>query len=230
MLRVFRLAVWLGLTALCYSGCVRSQERPPASAAETASYETAYETAARPQPTIPATTAQKVVARARQEVERGVTYDAGYRNLSYPNGDVPSNKGACTDVVIRAFRAAGYDLQRLIHEDMRRSFSAYPPLYGLRRPDQSIDHRRVPNQVTFFRRHGKALPLSTTGDGAKSWQPGDIVYWKLDSGLDHCGIVSDRRGPSGLPLVIHNLSVAAEEDCLTAWRITGHFRYPGEPS
>jgi uncharacterized protein len=170
--------------------------------------------------------ADKIVARAREEVLRSVTYDAEYRTISYPGGDVPAEKGACTDVVIRAFRAVGYDLQRLIHEDMRRNFSRYPQSYGLKRPDHNIDHRRVPNQMTFLRRHGKVLATGTTGAAAVSWKPGDIVYWKLDSGLDHCGIISDRKGAGGLPLVIHNLSAAAEEDRLATWRITGHFRYP----
>jgi len=167
----------------------------------------------------------KVIEGAKKQV--GVTrgYDGTYRKIAYPNGDVPRETGVCTDVIIRAYRHAGVDLQVLVHEDMKAHFSAYPRIYGLRRPDPNIDHRRVPNQMAFFRRHGKALPIATTGDAAKSWHPGDVIYWKLDNGLDHCGIVSDRQGAHGLPLVIHNLSVAREEDALVAWRITGHFRY-----
>ena len=206
------------------SGCRQSQDVvSSASLAQTVEYNAPALPAANQRA---ATKAEKIVARARQEAERAVTYDAEYRDLSYPNGDPPETKGACTDVVIRAYRAAGYDLQRLIHEDMRRNFSRYPQSYGLKRPDHNIDHRRVPNQMTFLRRHGRALPIGTTGAAVQSWMPGDIVYWKLDSGLDHCGIISDRRGATGLPLVIHNLSVAREEDCLAAWKITGHFRYP----
>jgi uncharacterized protein YijF (DUF1287 family) len=146
--------------------------------------------------------------------------------MHYPGGDVARDHGVCTDVVIRSFRAAGYDLQKLIHEDMKSHFSAYPRNWGLTRPDTNIDHRRVPNQMVFFRRFGKTLPLGTTGAPAATWQPGDVIYWKLNSGLDHCGVVSDTRNKAGLPLVIHNLGRTAEEDVLTAWKITGHFRYP----
>lgn len=174
----------------------------------------------------PRTTAEKIVNGAKREVLRGVRYDPGYYRIAYPGGDVPANRGACTDVIVRALRHAGYDLQRLMHEDMRRSFSRYPRRYGLRRPDPNIDHRRVPNQMTFFRRFGRVLPTAVTGSAAQTWKPGDFVYWKLDSGLDHGGVLSDERGSSGLPLVIHNLGGAAQEDVLTRWKIIGHFRYP----
>jgi uncharacterized protein len=221
----YRTLLYLGLAAFSIDGCGRHKHEPGQLPAPQASY-ASYVAPIAAAPEKPLTPAEKIVARAREEVTRGVTYDAEYRTLTYPNGDVPAAKGACTDVVIRAYRAAGYDLQKHIHQDMRRNFSRYPQSYGLKRPDKSIDHRRVPNQMTFLRRFGKTLPTGTTGTAASSWRPGDIVYWKLDSGLDHCGILSDRRGSSSLPLAIHNLSVAAEEDCLTAWRITGHFRYP----
>lgn len=170
------------------------------------------------------TVARTIVTVARAQV--GDIYDPGYFDLRYPNGDVPRGRGACTDVVIRALRAAGYDLQRLIHDDMKRDFGAYPHKWGLRRTDKNIDHRRVPNQMTFFRRHGKVLPLMVSARTLSSWRPGDVVRWKLDNGLDHTGILSDRRDGAGKPLVIHNLAVCAEEDVLTAWKITGHFRYP----
>jgi uncharacterized protein YijF (DUF1287 family) len=172
------------------------------------------------------TAAQRILAGAREEVRRGVGYREGYEDMHYPGGDVARDHGVCTDVVIRSFRAAGYDLQKLIHEDMKGHFSAYPRNWGLTRPDTNIDHRRVPNQMTFFRRFGKTLPIGTTGAAAASWIPGDVIYWKLNSGLDHCGVVSDTRNKAGLPLVIHNLGRTAEEDVLTAWKITGHFRYP----
>jgi uncharacterized protein YijF (DUF1287 family) len=173
------------------------------------------------------TAAQKIVRGARDEVRRGVTYDAEYRDIRYPGGDVDKGRGACTDVVIRSLRTAGYDLQKLIHEDMKKSFRAYPKKYGLRGPDSNIDHRRVPNQQVFFSRFGKTLSLQTAGGAAASWRPGDIVTWKLTGGvLDHCGIVTDKIGSTGLPTVVHNLSTTAEEDCLTRWKITGHFRFP----
>ena len=169
--------------------------------------------------------ADKIVAGAKRQV--GDRYDPSYVSLRYPNGDVPRGTGACTDVIIRALRAAGFDLQRLIHEDMRRDFGAYPRKWGLRRPDRNIDHRRVPNQMTFFRRHGHTLTTAVSARTLPEWRPGDIVTWKLTgSNLDHTGILSDRTNAAGVPYAIHNLSTCAEEDCLTRWKITGHFRYP----
>lgn len=172
------------------------------------------------------TIARKIVEGARAEVERGVLYDARYVSIPYPGGDVPPDRGACTDVLIRALRHAGIDLQQLVHEDMSRHFRLYPRKYGLSRPDPSIDHRRVSNHLVFMRRHALALPTGVAGADAASWQPGDLVYCELPGGILHCGIVSDRRGSSGLPLVIHNCSRAAEEDVLRYWRLVGHYRYP----
>jgi len=163
-----------------------------------------------------------VVEAARDEVRRGVVYDASYFLLSYPGGDVPADRGACTDVVIRALRAIGHDLQRLVHEDVRRRPRAYP---RVRRPDRSIDHRRCSNLVPFLRRHGRTLPV--TRDPA-DWRPGDLVFLNLPGGLAHTGVCSDRRGPTGLPLLIHNAGRAAEEDALGRWDLTGHFRYPAD--
>lgn len=168
--------------------------------------------------------AQKIVNGARAQI--GTIYDPAYFTMRYPNGDVPRDRGACTDVIVRALRRAGYDLQRLMHEDMKRNFSLYPRKWGLRRTDKNIDHRRVPNQMVFFKRHGTTLTREVSAHTLKSWQPGDIVCWKFDNGLDHTGIISDRRNSQGLPLVIHNLAVCVEEDVLLAWKITGHFRYP----
>lgn len=176
----------------------------------------------------PRTAADRIVNGAKAEVRRAVYYDARYQRLRYPGGDVPRDRGACTDVVVRSLRAAGYDLQELIHEDMRSHFSLYPRRYGLTRPDPSIDHRRTPNQIVFLRRHGRELPRSTSGSAAAEWKPGDIVYWDLPTGEGHCGVCSNVRGASGLPQVIHNGSVTLQQDCLTAWTITGHFRYPLE--
>jgi uncharacterized protein len=175
----------------------------------------------------PRTAAEKIVNGAKAEVRRGVVYDAGYLVIPYPGGDVPADRGACTDVVVRALRHAGYDLQKLIHEDMRRNFRLYPKRYGLGRPDPNIDHRRTPNQVVFLRRHGLELPKETTGAARATWQPGDLVYCRLENGMGHCGVLSNVRSPEGLPLVIHNWGQAAQEDWLGSWEITGHFRYPG---
>jgi uncharacterized protein YijF (DUF1287 family) len=173
-----------------------------------------------------AATAQKIVERARQEAARGVRYDAEYRVIGYPGGDVPADRGACTDVVIRALRAAGKDLQALIHRDKLDHSDLYPRYSGQRGADKNIDHRRVPNHLVFLRRYGKRLPAGITGRDLATWQPGDLVYVKLPGGLDHCGVISDRKSAGGVPLMIHNLSVAAEEDVLGRWKIVAHYRYP----
>ena len=170
--------------------------------------------------------AGKIVEAAKAQAREETAYSPQYFKLAYPNGDPPRDKGACTDVVIRSLRGAGFDLQALIHEDMKRRFNDYPQKWSLPAPDANIDHRRVPNQLCFMARFGKALSAEVSPKTLREWLPGDIVYWKLDSGLDHCGIVSDTRGPGGNPLVIHNLGRCCEEDCLAKWKITGHYRYP----
>lgn len=172
----------------------------------------------------PRNVTREVVAGALIQAREAATYDPSYRSIPYPNGDIPRSKGVCTDVVIRAYRHAGIDLQRLIHEDMQRHFTAYPRRG--KRTDTNIDHRRVPNQAYFFRTRGRTVSTATSGAARASWKPGDIVCWKLDNGLDHIGVLSDKIGQSGLPMVVHNLSVCREEDCLSEWRIVGHYRYP----
>lgn len=172
----------------------------------------------------PADAVGKVLAAAHGQV--GVTrhYDGSYVRLEYPGGDVPADRGVCTDVVIRALRAAGIDLQQAVHEDMRRDFAAYPRLWGLTRPDRNIDHRRVPNLETWLRRAGHAQPVS--GDPAR-YRPGDLVSWRLPGGLPHIGIVSDRPAPggSGRLMVVHNIGAGTRvEDVLLAWPPVGHFR------
>ena len=165
-----------------------------------------------------------LVEGARLSVERAPRYDGSWVRLPYPGGDPGWAIGVCSDVVIRAFRHAGIDLQRLVHEDIL----AAPGAYRIVRPDPSIDHRRVANLAVFFRRHAETLPT------ARDWEPGDIVIWSLSgSGWpNHIGIVSDRRGPSGDPLVIHHFPRTARfsgrpeaSDCLHTWRILHHFRW-----
>lgn len=168
--------------------------------------------------------ARRIVTAARLQATERATYTPGYFKLAYPNGDLPRNQGVCTDVVIRSLRGAGFDLQKLIHDDISRHFSLYPRREA--HPDSNIDHRRVPNQMCFFHRFGKTLTLKTDAAHKASWKPGDFVYWKLPSGLDHAGVLSDHVGASGFPMVVHNLSVCAEEDVLTTWKIQGHYRYP----
>ena len=174
----------------------------------------------------PSTSAEKIVNGAKKEVIKGVRYDSSYASMAYPNGDVAADKGACTEVVIRSLKNAGHDLQKLVHEDMKRNFRLYPRKWGLRRPDSNIDHRRVPNLTVFFSRFGQSLPTSATGEAAAAWQPGDIVCWDLNgNGLTHIGILSNERSPMGLPLVLHNIGPSAsQQDCLTNWRIIGHYR------
>ena len=167
---------------------------------------------------------QRLVQDARSQVGVTLGYDPTYRHLSYPLGDVPLNTGVCTDVVIRALRQQGLDLQQAVHEDMRANFSAYPKNWGLKRPDRNIDHRRVPNLMTWFKRQGWSQRLS---QDASSYRAGDIVTWDLGGGLTHIGIVSDRQASSGAPLVLHNIGRGTqEEDILFAFKITGHYRIP----
>lgn len=164
-----------------------------------------------------------LVAAARAQVGVTLVYDPSYRQIAYPMGDVPMERGVCSDVVIRAFRAIGIDLQAELHRDMARHFAAYPKGWGLAAPDANIDHRRVPNLATWFTRQGHAIAIS---DDPAAYQPGDVVAWSLGNGRPHIGIVSDRRSDDGArPLVIHNIGWGArEEDVLFGYRITGHFR------
>ncbi len=165
----------------------------------------------------------QLVQAARSQVGVTLGYDPVYRRLDYPGGDVPLATGVCTDVLIRALRQQGLDLQKSVHEDMRAHFSAYPRNWGLQRPDRNIDHRRVPNLMTWFRRQGMALEVS---DKSADYQAGDIVTWDLGRGLTHIGIVSDRTSLAGVPLVLHNIGRGTqEEDILFGFAITGHYRF-----
>jgi uncharacterized protein YijF (DUF1287 family) len=169
--------------------------------------------------------AEDLVVAARAQLGVTVRYDPSYQRLAYPGGDVPLDRGVCTDVVIRAYRRIGIDLQEKVHKDMRLAWREYPhpEKWGLKSTDTNIDHRRVPNLDTFFRRHGTSLPL--TG-GPAEFHPGDIVVWMLPVGLPHIGIVSDRMSPAGRPLVIHNIASGVKmDDVLFAFTITGHYRY-----
>jgi uncharacterized protein YijF (DUF1287 family) len=170
--------------------------------------------------------ATTVVGAARAQVGVTVRYDPAYARIGYPNGDVPMERGVSADVIVRAFRADGIDLQKLVHEDMTAHFGAYPHLWRSHGADANIDHRRVPNLETFFRRKGAAVPITNV---AKDYRPGDIVSWRLPNGLAHIGLVSDRYAADGSrrPLMIHNIGAGTkEEDVLFAWTIFGHFRWP----
>lgn len=166
--------------------------------------------------------ATQLVAAARSQIGVTTHYDGSYRKLAYPGGDVPKMTGVCCDVIVRALRDQKIDLQQWVHEDMNRSFKDYPQNWGLKKPDSNIDHRRVPNLACFFRRSGWALDVSTN---ATDYLPGDIVTWKLANGLPHIGIVSNKKTPTGTPLVIHNIGGGTqEEDVLFGFTINGHFR------
>ncbi len=168
-----------------------------------------------------------IIRHAKSQTEVTRYYDPSYVRLDYPGGDVSPERGVCTDVIIRAFRATGVDLQKEIHEDMKRGFGSYPKLWGLKRPDSNIDHRRVPNIVTFLTRRAKAVAVSKKGS---DYLPGDIVVWKIPGDLDHIGLVVDVgvRNTDRFA-VVHNIGRGAQiEDVLFEYKITGHFRYFGE--
>ena len=153
-----------------------------------------------------------------------VTYDPSYFTIPYPNGDVPAGKGVCTDVVIRAYRKLGIDLQEKIHEDMKANFSKYPTRWKMKKTDRNIDHRRVLNQAKFFSRFGIVKKISDKGE---DYLPGDIVTWDLGNGITHIGIVTDRISrDKKRPLIVHNIGQGQVlEDCLFSFKITGHYCY-----
>lgn len=161
---------------------------------------------------------------ARELTNKHITYDPRYFSIPYPNGDIPGDKGVCTDVIIRGYRALGIDLQKEVHEDMKANFSEYPGYWGLSRPDPNIDHRRVPNLMTFFSRNGNVLPIT---NNPADYAPGDIVCWDLGKGITHIGFVVDIKSPSeDRYQIVHNIGAGQVlEDCLFKFRIIGHYRY-----
>lgn len=170
----------------------------------------------------PLAPAAALLAAARAQIGVTVVYDPAYVQLAYPGGDVPRDRGVCTDVVIRAYRdALDADLQRAVHEDMRANFGKYPKLWGLRSTDRNIDHRRVPNLRRFFERKGAEL----TG---ADYLPGDLVTMTVPQNLPHIAIVSDAIGRSGQPMIVHNIGAGTrEEDRLAEFPLTGHYRWAG---
>jgi len=165
----------------------------------------------------------RLVSGAREQVGVTLAYDPAYRRIAYPGGDVPVATGVCTDVVIRALRLQGLDLQKAVHEDMAANFAAYPKHWGLSRPDRNIDHRRVPNLMTWLRRQGMALKI---GRQAADYRAGDIVTWDLGRGQTHIGIVSDRLSAAGEPLILHNIGAGTREEAiLFRFPVIGHYRF-----
>ena len=182
---------------------------------ETASFEAA-----------PQTFAEKLSAAAISLTKDDVAYDPSYIAIAYPNGDVPKNKGVCTDVVIRAYRKLGIDLQKEVHEDLKANFALYPNLkkWGLKNPDTNIDHRRVPNLEVFFERKGKKLAVS---ENPNDYKTGDLVTWMIHDKLPHIGIVTNRKSADGeRPMIVHNVgSGQVLGDCLFNYAIVGHYSY-----
>lgn len=139
-----------------------------------------------------------VLIGAKKTAIEAWPYGGGYMELDYPMGDVPRRMGVCTDVVIRALRNAGLDLQAAVVKDIKRRPKAYPMVK--RRPDPNIDHRRVKTILPWFQKHAERL------DDDDALRPGDIVFMDTfpdRAGPDHIGILSDTIGASGRPLVIN---------------------------
>lgn len=168
--------------------------------------------------------AQKLSDAALSLTKDMVTYDPAYYSIKYPNGDVAADKGVCTDVIIRAYRKLGIDLQKEVHEDMKQNFSKYPKKFGLKKPDTNIDHRRVPNLMVFFAKFGKSKSMETKPE---LYAPGDIVTWLLPGNLTHVGIVVNKKSADGKRyLIVHNIGGGQViEDCLFKFTITGHYQY-----
>lgn len=168
---------------------------------------------------------KKLLESATEQTFLTKNYDPNYVVIAYPNGDVPVETGVCSDVVIRAFRKAGVDLQKAVHEDMTQNFTAYPKKWNLKSPDTNIDHRRVPNLQTFFTRKGKSLQITNNG---ADYKPGDVVAWDLDGkGMTHIGLVSNLFNErTKRYLIIHNIGGGTQsEDKIFDWKIIGHYRY-----
>ena len=167
-----------------------------------------------------------IVTALLERTTHQVKYDGAYRSIAYPGGDVPDNIGVCTDVIIRAYRQLGVDLQKLVHEDMIKNFTLYPSkrIWGLTKPDKNIDHRRVPNLQVYFKRHGDVLSNSNK---AQDYKAGDIVTWMLAGNLPHIGmVVNDKAQGTGNSLIVHNIGRGPEKsDVLFDYEITGHYRF-----
>lgn len=168
--------------------------------------------------------AERLSEAALSLIQQQVSYDPSYYTIPYPNGDVPADKGVCTDVVIRAYRKLGIDLQKEVHEDMQKNFKLYPNNWGMHHTDKNIDHRRVPNLMAFFSRFGKVKSITTQ---AKDYVPGDIVCWNLGGGITHIGLVVDKRSATGnCNLIVHNIGAGQVlADCLFDYKIIGHYSY-----
>ncbi|MGY8909531.1 MAG: DUF1287 domain-containing protein [Flavobacteriales bacterium] len=166
----------------------------------------------------------KLSLAALELTKDNVVYDPSYFSIKYPNGDVPKGKGVCTDVIIRAYRKLGIDLQKEVHEDMKANFNLYPKIWGLNNTDKNIDHRRVPNLMTFFSRKGTVKSITKNPD---DYKPGDIICWNLGGAITHTGIVVNKKSQDNKRfLIVHNIGAGQVlQDCLFDFKIIGHYRY-----
>lgn len=167
---------------------------------------------------------KKVSQAAKSIIDASIVYDPNYFQIDYPNGEIPSGKGVCTDVVIRTYRQLGIDLQKEVHEDMKENFELYPKFWNLTKPDSNIDHRRVPNLMTFFSRKGIEKEIS---EDAEDYVPGDIICWLLPNGMTHIGMMIDEKSDDGERyLIVHNIGQGQiPEDILFIAKIIGHYAY-----
>lgn len=169
------------------------------------------------------TFAERLVQAALERTRHTVRYEPAYVKLDYPNGDVPADAGVCTDEIIRSYRAFGIDLQKLVHEDMKRAFSAYPKNWGLTTTDANIDHRRVPNLQTFFKRRGSSLPVTQS---AADYMPGDLITCTVAGRLPHIAIVVPSPDGGATPWIVHNIGQGPKhENRLFEFPLTGHYRF-----
>jgi len=167
--------------------------------------------------------AERLVKAAMERTTHTVRYEPAYVRLDYPNGDVPADTGVCTDEVIRSYRALGFDLQKLVHEDMKRAFSAYPKIWSLKSTDKNIDHRRVPNLQTFFKRRGASLPVTRN---AADYLPGDLITCTVPPHLPHIAIVVPAPDGGDTPWIVHNIGRGPKcENRLFEFPLTGHYRF-----
>ena len=202
-----------------------------------------------------------ILLGAKKTVINGAPYKGGYQKIDYPGGDVPRSEGVCTDLLVRAVRNAGIDLQQELHEDITTRPRAFPMVDE---PDTNIDHRRVKTLLPYFLEHWEQVPGDldhqtrtrsagsrrprsagsgrtrsagsgrTRSAGSRPWLPGDVVFMNTmgDERPDHVGIVSDRLGESGHPLIINNWTDgynASEMDLLGFVPVTHRFRVRGNP-
>ena len=210
--------VLLAISLITAGGCQRQFATGRSSAAAPPSF------VAQPLPPKSSPQLKQFIDGAVEQSKFTTGYDPSYVKLDYPNGDVASNTGVCSDVVVRAFRKAGIDLQKEVHEDMKLAWDEYPKKWGASGTDANIDHRRVLNLTTYFSRQNKSLPIS---NNRADYLPGDVVAWELSDGVEHIGILTNLWSePDKHCLVVHNIGAGARvEDVLLAWKIIGHYRY-----